>query len=177
MKLFAPLALAALLPVQVRIPLKPIGQSGGKPITVPGGNRSGVGAKGARIALRPDLGDHLNLPVAKAHERKRVNATRFRRDLQSLSDQIERAGTWLGAERNPSGGLARASSVQVQRDRFPFVARHRGEPQSQRYASYPSEEYQQKNVTDEFWKLTGLRLGRTVLSLSLPDGIWQRRPY
>jgi hypothetical protein len=31
--------------VQVRIPLKPISHSGGKPITVPGGNRSGVGAK------------------------------------------------------------------------------------------------------------------------------------
>jgi hypothetical protein len=29
----------------MRIPLKAIGHSGGKPITVPGGNRSGVGAK------------------------------------------------------------------------------------------------------------------------------------
>jgi hypothetical protein len=61
--------------------------------------------------------------------------------------------------------------VQVQRDRLPFGARHRGEPQSQSCASYPNPEYKQNNITDEFWKLTGLGLGRTVLSLSLLDGI------
>jgi hypothetical protein len=31
--------------LKLRIPLKAISHSGGKPITVPGGNRSGVGAK------------------------------------------------------------------------------------------------------------------------------------
>jgi len=38
-------AVVACAREQVRIPLKAISHSGRKPITVPGGNRSGVGAK------------------------------------------------------------------------------------------------------------------------------------
>ena len=70
-----------------------------------------------------------------------------------------------------------ASSVQVQQDRLSFAARHRGEPQSQCYASHHSEECQQHTFTNEFWKPTDLRRGRTMPSRRLRVRIWHRRPH
>jgi hypothetical protein len=51
----------------VRIPLKAIGHSGGKPITVPGGNPSGVGAKRRWLfdVAKPDRNRQTNLSGAK----------------------------------------------------------------------------------------------------------------
>jgi len=65
-----------------------------------------------------------------------------------------------------------ASSVQVQQDRLPFAARHRGEPQSECYASRHSVDCQHHTFTNEFLKVTGLRRGRTMLSPHLPLRIW-----
>jgi hypothetical protein len=140
------------------------------------GRASSSAALGGGLVKRGDslrMADHTGALTKRCTVRRDLCARLVQLDAISFCSLVAE----LVIERNPLGGLARASSVQVQRDRLPFAARHRGEPQSQCYASYHSEEYQQKTFTNEFWELTDFRLGRTVISPSLPSRIWQRRPY
>jgi hypothetical protein len=95
----------------VRIPLKPISHSGGKPITVPGGNRSGVGVK-----------RRWHFDVAKTDRNRQV---------ESIRSEAKAGWSWRGwgqgasvpcpasARSDPERWRARSAAFQIRRESPP----------------------------------------------------------